>query len=162
MWLTLCHPTFHVLPALLQVFLEAGSVVAAELFPEAAVLTAELSLEVVSVVAELSPEVVSVAAELSLEVVSVAAELSPEVVVLAAEPEVVSVADLGVSEPEVVFVAVVSVADVAEPPASVDIAVAFAVLVPVSAVVVEVDSSGRPRFCCLSQCRLLCHVCQFR
>ena len=33
-----------------------------------------------------------------------------------------------------------------EPQASVDIAVAFVVLVPVSVVVVEVDSSGRPRF----------------
>ena len=65
--------------------------------------------------------------------VSVAAELSPEVVVL-------------VAEPGVVFVAVVSVADVAEPQASVDIAVAFVVLVPVSVVVVEVDSSGRPKF----------------
>ena len=74
-----------------------------------------------------------------------AAELFPEVVVLAAGPEVVSVVDLGVSESEVVFVVVVSVADVAEPPASVDIAVAFAALVPVSAVVAEVDSSGRPR-----------------
>ncbi len=74
------------------------------------------------------------------EVVFVA-ELSPEVVVLAAEPEVVFVVDLEVSEPEVVFVA-----DVAEPQASVDIAVAFVVLVPVSVVVVEVDSSGRPKF----------------
>lgn len=73
--------------------------------------------------------------------VSVAAELSPEVVVLAAEPEVVSVVDLEVSEP-----GVVSVADVAEPQASVDIAVAFDILVPVSVVVVEVDSSGRPKF----------------
>ena len=62
-----------------------------------------------------------------------AAELSPEVVVLAAEPEVV-------------LVAVVSVADVAEPQASVDNAVAFVVLAPVSVVVVEVDSSGRPKF----------------
>ena len=43
-------------------------------------------------------------------------------------------------------VAVVSVADVAEPQASVDIAVAFAVLIPVSVVVVEVYSSGRPKF----------------
>ena len=67
-----------------------------------------------------------------------AAELSPGAVVLAAEPEV--------SEPGVVFVAVVSVADVAEPRASVDIPAAFVVLVPVSLVVVEVDSSGRPKF----------------
>jgi hypothetical protein len=75
------------------------------------------------------------------EVVSVVSELSPEVVVLAAEPEVVSVVDLEVSEP-----GVVSVPDVAEPQASADIAVAFLVLVPVSVVVVEVDSSGRPKF----------------
>jgi hypothetical protein len=64
---------------------------------------------------------------------------------LVVEPEVVSVVDLGVSEPEVVFVAVVSVADVAEPQAFVDIAVASVVLAPVSDVVAEVDSSGRPR-----------------
>ena len=61
-------------------------------------------------------------------------------------PEVVFVVDLEVSEPGVVSVAVVSVADVVEPQASVDIAVAFVVLVPVSVVVVEVDSSGRPKF----------------
>ena len=88
----------------------------------------------VSAVAE--PEVFALlfaAAELSPEVVVLAAELSPGAVVLAAEPEVV-------------FVAVVFVADVAEPQASVDIAVAFVVLVPVSVVVVEVDSSGRPKF----------------
>jgi hypothetical protein len=98
------------------------------------------------VVAE--PEVVSVVdLEVSEpEVVSVVAELSTEVVVLAAEPEVVSVVDLEVSEPGVVFVAVVSVADVAEPQASFDIVVVFVVLVPVSVVVVEVDSSGRPKF----------------
>ena len=74
------------------------------------------------------------------------AEPVVDVVVLVVEPEVVFVVDLEVSEPGVVFVAVVSVADVAEPQASVDIAVAFVVLVPVSVVVVEVDSSGRPRF----------------
>ena len=50
-----------------------------------------------------------------------------------------------VSEPVVVFVAVVFVADVAEPQASVDIAVAFVALVPVSVSVVEVDSYGRPK-----------------
>jgi len=146
LWLTLCHPTFCVLPALLQVFLEAGSVVAAELFPEAAVLTAELSLEVVSVAAEFSQVVVVLAAEPVLisesgvaepqvfALVFLAAELSPEVVVLVAEPVLIS-------EP-----GVVSVADVAEPQASVDIAVASVVLAPVSAVVVEVDNSGRPTF----------------
>ena len=119
----------------------------------------EPSPEVLALAAE--PEVVSVVAEPEVfALVFAAAELSPEVLVLAAEPEVVSV----VAEPEVfalVFAAaelspevlalaaepeVVSVADVAEPQASVDIAVAFVVLVPVSVVVVEVDSSGRPRF----------------
>jgi len=74
----------------------------------------------------------------------VASDLSPDVVVLAAEPEVVPAA--GGLSPEVVSVAVVSVADVAGPQVSVDIAVAFVVLVPVSVVVVEVDSSGRPKF----------------
>jgi len=106
---TFCHPTFYVLPSLLQVFLEAESVVVAE------------------------PEVFAL--------VSVAAELSPEGVVWAAEPESVFVVDLEVSEP-----GVVSVSDVAEPQASVDSAVAFDILVPVSVVVVEVDSSGRPKF----------------
>ena len=75
-----------------------------------------------------------------------AAELSPEVVVLVVEPEVVFVLDLEVFEPGVVFVAVVSIADVAEPQAAVDIAAAFVDLVPVSVAVVDVDSSGRPKF----------------
>ena len=110
-------------------------------------MVAELSPEVVSVAAEPSPEVVSVAAEPSPEVVSFAAEPSPEVVSVAAEPS-----------PEVVSVAAVFVADVAEPQASVDIAVVFVVLVPVSVVVVEVDSFGRSKFfalpniCFLSNC----------
>ena len=99
--------------------------------------------------AELSPEVVVLVVE--PEVVSVVAELSPGAVVLAVEPEVVFVVDLEVSEPGVVFVAVVSVAlvfvaDVAELQASVDIAVAFHVLLPVSVVGVEVDSLGHPKF----------------
>jgi hypothetical protein len=51
-----------------------------------------------------------------------------------------------VSEPGVVFVALLSIADVAEPQASVDTALAFDVLVPVFVVAVEVDISGRPRF----------------
>jgi len=67
-----------------------------------------------------------------------AVELSPEIVVWVFVPEAVFVVDLEVSEPGVVFVS--------EPQASADIAVAFVVLVPVSVVVVEVDSSGRPRF----------------
>ena len=109
----------------------------------------ELSAEVFVSAAE--PEVVSVV-ELDVSepevfaLVFAADDLSPEIFVLVAEPEVVSVVELDVSEPEVVFVAVVSVSDVAEPQASVDIAVAFVVLVPVSVVVVEVDSSGLPRF----------------
>jgi hypothetical protein len=70
-----------------------------------------------------------------------AAELSPEIVFLPAVPWVVFVAVVSVvAESEVV-----SVADVAEPQASVDIAVAFDFLVPVSVVVVEVDSSERPK-----------------
>jgi hypothetical protein len=99
------HPTFCPvsLPPLLQVFLEAESVVVAE--------------------------------------------LSPEVVVLVVEPEVVFVVDLEVSEPGVVFVAVVSTADVAEPQVSVDIPVVFDVLIPVFVVVVvDLDSSGHPKF----------------
>jgi hypothetical protein len=59
-----------------------------------------------------------------------AAALSAEVFVFVAEPEVVFVVDLDVSEPR----------------ASVDIAVAFVVLISVSVVVVEVDSSEHPRF----------------
>ena len=45
------------------------------------------------------------------------------------------------SDPEAVFFV-----DVAGPQASDDIPVPFAVLVPVSVVAVEVDSSGRPKF----------------
>ena len=84
------------------------------------------------------PGVASAVAEPEvLALVLGAAEPSPAVPVLAGEPEVAS----AVAEPEVV-----SVADVSEPQASVDIALAFVVLVPVSDVVVEVDSSGRPKF----------------
>ncbi len=88
----------------------------------------------VSAVAELSPEVVALVAEPEVfALVSAAVEPSPEVAALTAEPEVA-------------FVVVVFLADVAEPWASVDIAVAFAVLAPVSVSVVEFDSSGRPKF----------------
>jgi hypothetical protein len=116
--------------------------------PEVAFEVAELSLEVVVLVA--GPEVAFVVAELSLEVVVLVAghevafavaDLSPEVVVLVAGLEVAFVvADLSLQ------FAVFSVADAAEPQASVDIAVAFVVLVPVSVVVAELDSSGCPRF----------------
>ena len=50
------------------------------------------------------------------------------------------------SEPWVVFVALVSVADVAEPHASVDIALASDVSVPVSVGMFEVYNSECPRF----------------
>lgn len=61
-----------------------------------------------------------------------AAELA--VAFVAAEPEFVAL----VAEPEVAFVS--------EHQVSADIAVAFVVFVPVFVVVVEVDSSGRPKF----------------
>jgi hypothetical protein len=80
----------------------------------------------------------SEAVELSPGIAVLAAEISPGIAVLAVEPEVVFVA--------VASVAVVSLAGVAEPQASVDIHVVFVVLVPVSAAVVEVDSSERPTF----------------
>ena len=57
-------------------------------------------------------------------------------------PDVVS----EVAEPVVVFVAVASVADVALPRASVDIALVVDVVVFVSVIAVEVYSSSRPRF----------------
>ena len=127
---TFCDPTFDVLPPFLQVFLEAERVaVEPEVFALVSVADLEVSepevFALVSVAAGLSPEVVSVA---DLEV------SEPRV----SEPEVF---ELRVSEPEVV-----SVADVAEPQVSADIAVAFDGLVPVSVVAIEVDSPGRPRF----------------
>ena len=91
-------------------------------------------------------------AVVGVAVVSEVAEPGVDAVaVVVVEPDVVFVVDLDVAEPGIFFVAVffaalVSVADVAEPQASVDIALAFDVLVPVSVVAVEVDSSGRPRF----------------
>ena len=86
----------------------------------------------------------SVAAEFSHAIVGdLVVEL--EVVSVVGEPEVVALV-FAAAEPEVVFVAVVSVADVAELQASVDIAAAFHVLVLVSVFAVEVDSSGRPKF----------------
>ncbi len=98
----------------------------------------------VFVAAELSPEVVASAAEPEVfALVFVVPELSPEVVASAAEPEAFALVFVAAElSPEVVA----SVADVAELQASVDIAVAFVVLVPVSVVVVEVDSSRHPKF----------------
>jgi hypothetical protein len=101
----------------------------------------------VLVFAVVEPEVfvlVFAVAELSSEVVVLAVE--PAVVVLAVELEVVFVVDFEVSELEVVSVAVVSVADVAELQPSVDILVAFVVSLPASVVAVGVDSPGPPRF----------------
>ena len=85
---------------------------------------------------------------------SAAADLSHAIVVLVVQPEVVSVISdpeafalsSEAAEPGVAFAAVVSVADVAGPQASVDTPVAFDVLLPVSVFVLGVDSSGRPRF----------------
>jgi hypothetical protein len=85
---------------------------------------------------------------------SAAADLSHAIVVLVVQPEVVSVVvELQVAalasaavEPWVAFVAVVSVSDAAGPQACVDIPHPFDVSVPVSAVVVGVDSSGHPMF----------------
>ena len=90
-----------------------------------------------------------------------AAEPSPEGHVLAAEPEAVFVVAAFVAEPRASALAFAAsalspeglvlsvepaVVFVVEPQASVDIAVAFVVLVPVSVVVVEVDNSGHPKF----------------
>jgi hypothetical protein len=97
----------------------------------------EIALEVAE------PVAVSASAELFLEVVSVAADL--EAVSVAAEPQAV----LEVAEPVAVSASAelsLEMVLVSEPQASVDIAVAFVVLAPVSVVVVEVYSSGRPRF----------------
>lgn len=83
--------------------------------------------------------------EVEIAVAGVAADsevAEPVVAFLVVVADIVSEA----AEPVVVFVAVASGADVAEPRASVDIALVFDVLVPVSVVAVEVDSSGRPRF----------------
>jgi hypothetical protein len=84
---TVCHPTFY--PAFLfppfQVFLEAESVVAAELSPEVAVAAEPRVSALVLVVADLSPA--SLALVAGPGVALVMAELSPEVAV-AAEPRV--------------------------------------------------------------------------
>jgi hypothetical protein len=110
-------------------------VAAAERSPAVVVLAAEPAAFVpVFVVAELSPEALVLVAELEVvALVFAVVERSPAVVVLAAEPEVA-------------FVAVFSVADVAELQASVDIAVAFVASVPVSVVGVAPDSFGHPKF----------------
>ncbi len=62
------------------------------------------------------------------------------------EPQAVVAADLEAAERGVVFVPVQSLAWISGPRASVDIAVAFAALVPASVVAAEADSPGHPRF----------------
>jgi len=88
------------------------------------------------------PGIVGLEVENSV-VAAAASEFSEPV---AAFVDVGFVVDLDVSEYLAAFVALVSVADVAEPQAYVDIAFAFVVLVSVSVVVVEVDSPGLPKF----------------
>jgi hypothetical protein len=95
--------------------------------------------------AELSPEVVVFVVQ--PEVVSVAAGLSPGAVVLAVVPEVVFVADLEVSEPGTVFVALFSIVHVSGRQVSVHIHTVFAVSIPVSVVVEGVDIFRRSIFC---------------
>jgi hypothetical protein len=119
-----CLPTICLLLPLFQGFPETVGVV------------------ISSVVAE---PAVAVAAE---PVIAVAAEAVSEVFesVVAVAAAVVSVVDPGISGPLVVFVALVSVSDVAAPRAFGYIAPAFDVLVPVSVVSVGVYSSRCPRF----------------
>jgi hypothetical protein len=88
------------------------------------------------------PGVVGLEVENSV-VAAAASEFSEPV---AAFVDVGFVVDLDVSEYLAAFVALVSVADVAEPQAYVDIALAFDVSVLVSVVAVESDSPGRPSF----------------
>jgi hypothetical protein len=137
------RPTFYLPYPLLHVFLETVCVVIPPGFagPEVDVVV------VAQVVSEVAEPVVDVAVVVVAQVVSEVVEPVVDVAaVVVVEPEVVFVVDPDVSESGIVFVAVVSVADVAEPQASVDIAPVFVVLVPVSVFAVEVDSSGRPRF----------------
>jgi len=102
-------------------------------------LPAEPAADVVAVVAA-EPEVVFA---VDLVVAEPAADVVAVVVV---EPGVVFAVDLEVAEPVAVFAAVVSLADVAGPQDSADIAFAFAVLVPAFAAAAGVDSSVHPRF----------------
>jgi hypothetical protein len=81
---------------------------------------------------------------ISEPVVAASEPLISEPGVPASEP-VISEPGVAASEP-LISEPVVAASEPAEPQASVDIAVAFVVLVPVSVVVVEVDSSGCPKF----------------
>ena len=97
-------------------------------------------LESVGVV--IPPGVVGLEVENSV-VAAAASEFSEPV---AAFVDVGFVVDLDVSGYLAAFVALVSVADVAEPQAYVDIALAFDVSDPASVVALEGDSPGRPSF----------------
>jgi hypothetical protein len=125
----------------------AGPVVDAAAVSEVAVSEAELAvfaaLFSVSLLSVVLVFVFVVAVSPSQNPVDTSVD--PEVAVsVVVEPEI-----FVVSEPVVfvvvVFVAVVSV-DVAEPQVSVDIVLAFVVLIPVSVVVAWVDNSRRPKF----------------
>ena len=151
---------FYVPHPRLQVFIETVGVVippgvAGFEVEDAVVAVASVSevAVVAFVVVVVEPEVVFVseAAEPVVAAVSEVAEPAASASE-AAEPVVVSASEVAepvvpsvpeVAEPVVAFV-VVGV--VAEPQASVDIALAFDVSVPVSVVAVEVDSPGCPRF----------------
>lgn len=101
----------------------------------------QVFLEAVGVV--IPPDVACPEVEIAVPGVAAVSEVAgPVAVSLVAAAAVVS----EVADPVVVFVAAAPLADVAEPRASVDTALAFDVLVPVSVVAVEVDSPVRPRF----------------
>jgi hypothetical protein len=117
----------------------AGPVVDAVAVSEVAVSEAELAaLFSVSLLSVVLVFLFVVAVSPSQIPVDISVE--PGVAVFAAVEPVIFV----VFEP-VVFVAVAS-ADVAEPQVSVDIVLAFVVLIPVSVVVAWVDNPGRPMF----------------
>jgi hypothetical protein len=151
---------FYVPHPRLQVFIETVGVVippgvAGFEVEDAVVAVASVSevAVVAFVVVVVEPEVVFVseAAEPVVAAVSEVAEPAASASE-AAEPVVVSASEVAepvvASVPEVAepVVAFVVVGVVSEPQASVDIALAFDVLVPVSVVAVEVDSPGCPRF----------------
>ena len=119
------HPLCRALyQALCQVFLE---VVAVVIPPDVACPAVEIAAAGVAAVSEAAGPVVVFLVVVAVVVSGVA---EPVVVFLVVVAVVVS----EVADPVVVFVAVAPVADVAEPRASVDIPVVFAVLVPVSVV----------------------------
>jgi len=105
--------------------------------------------------AQASPEAVGVLPHVAgpeVEDVDPGIAAVSDVAVPEAEPEA-AVSDVAASEaavseaaePEVAFAARLPAADVSGPRASFDIALVFVVLLPVSVVVVEVDSPARPR-----------------